>query len=104
MTARAGSPPERGQEWLVALSDRARLSSGPRYRELADGLRAAIVSGEIPAGARLPPQRELADRLSVGRTTVVDAYNLLSADALIEKRRGAGTWVVRRPARPPLRP
>jgi DNA-binding transcriptional MocR family regulator len=84
-------------KWLVALVHDAQLSSGTRYRDLARGLRAAIASGEVPVGARLPPQRELARILSVGRTTVVAAYNLLRAESLLVVRQGAGTWVVRRP-------
>jgi DNA-binding GntR family transcriptional regulator len=73
------------------------LPSGARYRDLATALRAAIASGEVPIGTRLPPQRELARQLSVGRTTVVAAYNLLRAESLIVMKQGAGTWVVRRP-------
>jgi DNA-binding GntR family transcriptional regulator len=71
--------------------------SGAGYRDLAAALRAAIASGELPVGTRLPPQRELARLLSVGRTTVVAAYNLLRAESLIVMKQGAGTWVVRRP-------
>lgn len=35
--------------------------------------------------------------LSVGRTTVVGAYNLLRAESLVVMRQGAGTWVTSRP-------
>jgi len=91
------SEPDQG--WLDALVDdfRRRPSSGVRYRDLAAALRAVIASGEVPIGARLPTQRELACLLSIGRTTVVGAYNLLRAESLIEMRQGAGTWVARRP-------
>jgi DNA-binding GntR family transcriptional regulator len=92
-TAGAESP-EPVQEWLVALVDEFRPSTGARYRDLAAGLRAAILRGDVPAGTRLPPQRELAELLSVGRTTVVGAYNLLCAESLLEMKQGAGTWVV----------
>ena len=81
---------------LIALIRDVR-PSGARYRDLAAALRVAIASGEVPIGTRLPPQRDLARRLSVGRTTVVAAYNLLCAESLIVMRQGAGTWVVRRP-------
>jgi DNA-binding GntR family transcriptional regulator len=79
------------------LLDDLHRRSGPRYRALALALRAAILSGELPAGARLPPQRELAHLLSIGRTTVVSACNLLLADSLVVMRQGAGTWVAARP-------
>jgi DNA-binding GntR family transcriptional regulator len=84
------------QERLITLIRDVR-PSGARYRDLAAALRAAIASGEVPIGTRLPPQRELARLLLVGRTTVVAAYNLLRAESLIVMRQGAGTWVVRRP-------
>jgi GntR family transcriptional regulator of abcA and norABC len=54
------------------------------------------MSGELPVGARLPPQRELAHRLSIGRTTVVSACNLLRAESLLVMRQGSGTWVAGR--------
>jgi DNA-binding GntR family transcriptional regulator len=91
----AGRSPEPVQDWLVALIDELRLSSGAHYRDLAAGLRAAILRGDVPAGTRLPPQRELAELLSIGRTTVVGAYNLLCGESLLEMKQGAGTWVVR---------
>jgi len=68
-----------------------------RYRGLAAALRDAIASGEFPVGAKLPPERDLAACLSIARTTVVSAYNLLQAESLVVTRQGAGTWVVRRP-------
>jgi DNA-binding GntR family transcriptional regulator len=84
-------------EWLVALSQAVRDSPGVRYRSLATALQDAIARGDLPVGAKLPPERELAAFLSVGRTTVVSAYNLLQAESLIVTKQGAGTWVVRRP-------
>ena len=83
-------------ERLLAMLRDLRLTEGRRSRDLAAGLRAAIMSGEIPVGARLPPQRELALLVSVGRTTVVTAYNLLRGESLVEMTQGAGTWVVGR--------
>jgi len=85
------------EDWLAALTRDVRGSSAVGYRDLAVALRAAIASGDVPIGTRLPPQRELAGLLSIGRTTVVGAYNLLRAESLIVMKQGAGTWVVRRP-------
>ena len=78
-----------------------RAMSGVGYRDLAAALRSAIASGEVPLGTKLPPQRELASLLSIGRTSVVSAYNLLRAESLLVTRQGAGTWVARRPASEP---
>jgi DNA-binding FadR family transcriptional regulator len=84
-------------EWVVALVRDLQLTPGVRYRELALRLRAAITSGELPVGARLPAQRDLARALSVGRTTVVAAYNILRAESLVAMTQGAGTTVTGRP-------
>ena len=70
------------RERLLAVLRDVPLTEGRRSRDLAAGLRAAIMSGEVSVGARLPPQREVAALMSVGRTTVVTAYNLLRAESL----------------------
>ena len=46
-----------------------------------------------PPGARLPPTRELARRLAVGRNTVINAYEQLTAEGYVEGRIGSGTRV-----------
>src|SRR5213083_2455444 len=69
------------------------------YLRLADAIRAAIERGDVPAGARLPAQRVLARWLEVSRTTVVLAYDALSAEQWLEGRQGSGTTVRRSPAR-----
>ena len=51
-----------------------RRSTVPMYRQLAAELREQIVSGAMAEGYRLPPERELASRLEVNRTTVLQAY------------------------------
>ncbi len=66
----------------------------PLFQQIHLGLRRLIVSGAIPAGARLPPTRALAARLKVARTTTVAAYEQLHAEGVVEGRVGAGTWVV----------
>jgi DNA-binding GntR family transcriptional regulator len=84
-------------EWLAGIVDEVRGSHGIDYRTLAGLLREAIAVGGVPVGGRLPAQRELAGLLGVGRNTVVGAYNLLRAEALVRPSQGAGTWVVGRP-------
>jgi DNA-binding GntR family transcriptional regulator len=68
-----------------------------RHERIADQLRAAISEGRLVPGARLPSERELARQLTVSRATVVSALNLLRGEGLVESRRGAGSWVRRRP-------
>ena len=70
--------------------------SGPMYSRLASAMRAAIESGEMPGGTRLPPERPLAEALEVSRTTVVLAYQRLRDEGLVESRQGSGSWVPRR--------
>ncbi len=60
---------------------------------LETGLRSAIQSGRLVAGAALPPTRVLAAELAVSRTVVVNAYGNLAADGYLETRPGAGTRV-----------
>jgi DNA-binding GntR family transcriptional regulator len=67
-----------------------------RYAHVADELRAAIVAGRLPPGARLPSQRALAEEFEVSRATIVSAFHLLRGEGLVETRRGAGSWVSRR--------
>jgi DNA-binding transcriptional MocR family regulator len=66
---------------------------GPAYRRLADSLKQAIERGEVAAGSRLPAERELSRLLSLSRTTVVAAYEILRDERLVESRQGSGTRV-----------
>jgi hypothetical protein len=90
----------RRREWLSVFVDRALTLRSIDYRRLAAALREEIATENVPVGAQLPSQRELARRLGVGRTTVVGAYNVLRSESLVRPRRGAGTWVVGRPEHP----
>ena len=64
--------------------------------EIYRQLRAAIVDGRLKSGDRLPPTRELAVRLSVSRTTVMDVYDRLFSEGYTESRAGSGTRVSQR--------
>ncbi|HEY0719570.1 MAG TPA: GntR family transcriptional regulator [Streptosporangiaceae bacterium] len=67
------------------------------YRKVADDLRGAIAAGEYPAGTRLPSESDLAERYSVSRGTVRQAFAALRADGVIASRRGARRIVVGSP-------
>ena len=80
----------------IELGERlGRWSSGrgPLPVLLAARLRRLIDEGDLPPGEPLPPDRALAAALTVGRSTVVAAYDLLSRDGRIVRRRGSGTRV-----------
>jgi DNA-binding FadR family transcriptional regulator len=59
----------------------------------ARALREAIVRGELPAGARLLPERALAERFGVNRVTVRGAIAQLEAEHLVSVRHGSGCTV-----------
>jgi len=61
--------------------------------DAVDGLRARILSGELPAGARLPSELELAAMQGSSRGVVRGALAALARQGLIESRRGAGWFV-----------
>ena len=60
---------------------------------LRDELRAAILDGRLPSGARLPATRALAAELGVSRGVVVEAYQRLADEGLVGARTGAGSVV-----------
>jgi GntR family transcriptional regulator/MocR family aminotransferase len=70
-------------------------TSQARNAQLALALSQAIRDGRLPAGARLPPTRDAARQLGLGRNTVVDAYAALTAEGLLESRGRLGTFVAR---------
>ncbi|WP_424988865.1 FadR/GntR family transcriptional regulator [Microbulbifer sp. S227A] len=65
-----------------------------RYLQIARQLAAEIQNGRYAAGARLPPERELAQTLDVSRTTVREALLALEIMRYIEIKVGAGVYVL----------
>jgi len=63
------------------------------YRQIADQIRTLIRSGEFSAGARLPPERDLAKQLGVSRPSVREALIALEVEGLVEVRIGSGIYV-----------
>jgi GntR family transcriptional regulator/MocR family aminotransferase len=72
----------------ITLGQRGELSV-QIYRQLLS----AILDGRLRPGERLPPTRELAQRLRVSRNTVAVAYEQLTADGVLIGRVGAGSYV-----------
>jgi DNA-binding transcriptional MocR family regulator len=79
--------------WSEFSLDLDRGSIVPIYRQIYERLREQILAGALPEGTRLPPERALAERLDVNRSTIVHAYRDLAADGLIEQRVGSGSRV-----------
>ncbi len=80
--------------WSGILPELDRESIVPLYRQIYEHLREAILAGTLPESTRLPPERSMAERLAVNRSTIVHAYRELVADGLIEQRVGSGSRVV----------
>jgi GntR family transcriptional regulator / MocR family aminotransferase len=77
---------------FLMLDDKDR-SGVPLYRQIYEGVRRAILSGELVSGTQLPASRVLAKQLSVSRLTVVNAFEQLLAEGYLEGKTGAGTFV-----------
>ncbi|MER8860016.1 PLP-dependent aminotransferase family protein [Mesorhizobium sp. M0757] len=75
--------------WKPVLSS----PEGAKYRAIADAIAAAINSGELRPGERLPPQRDLSFRMEVSVQTVFQAYAELERRGLVSGEVGRGTYV-----------
>ncbi|NBM14489.1 PLP-dependent aminotransferase family protein [Streptomyces sp. GC420] len=70
-----------------------RRKDGPLARSFAAAVREAVTDGRIPAGTRLPSERELARELRVSRGTVVAALTALRDEGWLRTRQGSGSAV-----------
>lgn len=68
----------------------------PLYQQLQRSLRDAIEKRVLGPDDALPPERDLADDLSVSRITVRKAIDGLVNEGLLVRRQGAGTFVCAR--------
>ncbi|WP_145372154.1 MocR-like pyridoxine biosynthesis transcription factor PdxR [Maioricimonas rarisocia] len=67
----------------------------PIYRQLEQGLRDAILAGQLKPSERLPSTRRLAEDLQIARNTVSLAYAQLMSEGYLEAEVGSGTRVSR---------
>jgi GntR family transcriptional repressor for pyruvate dehydrogenase complex len=65
----------------------------PQVDELERSLLRFVAARPLHAGDRLPPERELADRLGVSRPAIREAISRLAADGVTESRHGSGTFL-----------
>lgn len=65
----------------------------PLYQQLYKQIRERVLSGELPAHAKLPSVRDLAAELSTSRNTVEGAYQELYAEGYIYSRQRSGYFV-----------
>ena len=72
----------------------------PPYQQVANALRAAILTRTFQPGEKLPSGPELAKRYGVARMTIQQSIRLLRDEGLIVSRQGSGVFVRERTERP----
>ncbi|MDE4083901.1 GntR family transcriptional regulator [Planococcus maritimus] len=69
------------------------MNQPKRYLNIVSEMRDMIREQNILPGDRIPSERELAEKLAVGRSTIREALRSLELLGLIETRRGEGTFL-----------
>lgn len=69
------------------------MNQSKRYLDIVKEIRDMIRQENIKPGDRIPSERELAEKLQVGRSTLREALRSLELLGLIETRRGEGTFL-----------
>lgn len=82
---------------LTLLGARGVEDGRPHYLTLRDQIANAIAMGKLPAGARLPSERQLQTDTGTARGTIREALFQLEAEGLIYRRDRSG-WYVSPPA------
>ena len=73
--------------------DLAPIKSTRIYEEIVRQIKGMIAEGRLKSGDQLPPERDLAEKFLVSRTSVREALRALESVGLIEIRPGEGTFV-----------
>jgi GntR family transcriptional repressor for pyruvate dehydrogenase complex len=62
-------------------------------RRVVEHIQELIHSGQLKPGDKLPPERELAERMAVSRPTIREAFKILSAMGFLDIKQGNGVFV-----------
>lgn len=65
--------------------------------QVVEHVRGLVASGELKPGDRLPPERELAGKLQISRSSLRAGIGFLAAMGVLKSRHGAGTFVATGP-------
>ncbi|WUQ32611.1 FCD domain-containing protein [Streptomyces sp. NBC_00239] len=78
------------------------VRAGNGFEEALEQILQVVRLGLVPGGERLPPERELAERMGISRVTLREVLKVLQDQGLLESRRGryGGTFVLPRPDTP----
>ena len=79
---------ETSPDLLIEPVKRSRI-----YEHIVEQIRALIREGRWAPGDQIPPERELADRFRVSRTSVREALRALEMQGVLDSRQGGGTFV-----------
>jgi len=71
--------------------------ASPIWKQIEEGVRRLVASGQLAHGQGVPSVRDLARDLRVNPATVSKAYQRLTDAGLLEVRRGEGTFVADAP-------
>ncbi|MFD8551768.1 FadR/GntR family transcriptional regulator [Streptomyces fradiae] len=73
------------------------VRAGNGFEEALEQILQVVRLGLVPAGGRLPAERELAERMGISRVTLREVLKVLQEQGLVESRRGryGGTFVLR---------
>src|ERR1044071_8871226 len=63
------------------------------YEHIVEQIHALIREGRWAPGDQIPPERELAERFRVSRTSVREALRALEMQGVIDSRQGGGAFV-----------
>ncbi|MEW4467896.1 GntR family transcriptional regulator [Parasphingorhabdus sp. JC815] len=77
----------------TATKRKSTAKKKPRYIELADELREAVLRGDYTDPGNFPTESVLCDKYDVSRFTVREALRKLTSEGLITRKRGSGTLV-----------
>jgi GntR family transcriptional regulator len=72
----------------------------PKYRQIADDLRARMESGEFPPDSQLPSKAGMMSHYGVALATVNNAIGVLRGEGRAETVQGLGTFARKPPAGP----
>ncbi|WP_027108531.1 PLP-dependent aminotransferase family protein [Lacticigenium naphthae] len=76
------------ENWIIDQD-----GSLPLYQKIMFLIEEKIKSGELIPGTRLPSERKLAEALNVNRSTVIRAMEELTAQGVLNRKKGSGTYV-----------
>ena len=94
-------PAEREARENLALGS---VHRGRLYEQVLKQIQAMIAAGQLKPGDKLPPERELARRFEVSRSSVQHAIRALQLSGVVRSRQGGGTTICELPAQSLLDP